>query len=56
MRNQAQNMNQKASDSFLILVNNPKHPLHARYSFKNKFFERRWSKKIIKISFQPSLF
>ena len=35
-------------DSFLILVNNPKQPLHARNSFKNKIF---W-KKIIKKAFK----
>ena len=30
-------MHQKlVSDSFLILVNNPEQPLHARSSFKNK--------------------
>ena len=26
------------SDPFLILVNNPKQPLHAKNSFKNKIF------------------
>ena len=34
-----QKMCNKASpDPFLILVNNPKEPLHARNSFKNKIF------------------
>ena len=27
-----------APDPFLILLNNPKQPLHARNSFKNKIF------------------
>ena len=39
------NVSQKlARDLFLILLNNPKHSLHGRHSFKNKIF---W-KKIIK--------
>ena len=37
MEYHAENKHQKlVPDSFLILVNNPKHPLHARNSFKNK--------------------
>ena len=28
-----------APDSFLILVNNPKQPLHARNCFKKRYFE-----------------
>ena len=32
-------------DPFLILVNNPKHPLHARNSFRNKIFWKRIIKK-----------
>ena len=35
----AENMHQKLiPDSFLILVNNPKQPLHAKYSFTNWIF------------------
>ena len=30
-----------APDSFLILLNNPKQPLHARIFFKNKLFWKR---------------
>ena len=44
-------------DPFLILVNNPKQPLHARNSFKNKYFERLLSKSLKKVnsifSFKP---
>ena len=37
--NHAENVHQKlVPDSFLILVNNPKQPLHARNSFKKKIF------------------
>ena len=47
-------------DSFLILVNNPKQPLHARNSFKNKIFERGLLKCFNKshciFSFEPSPF
>ena len=39
MENHAENVPQKlVSDPFLILVNNPKQPLHARNSFKIKIF------------------
>ena len=39
MENYAQNVHQKtAPNPFLILVNNPKQPLYARNSFKNKIF------------------
>ena len=31
-------------DTFLILKNNPKQPLHARNYFKNKYFKRGLSK------------
>ena len=37
-------------DSFFILVNNPKQPLHARNSFKNKVFERGLSKTLKKLT------
>ena len=38
-KNYAENMHQKVvPDPFFILVNNPKQPLHARNSFKNKIF------------------
>ena len=33
---------------FLILVNNPKPPLHARNSFKNKIFWKKITKKLLK--------
>ena len=39
MKNHAENEHQKlARDPFSILLNNPKQPLHARNSFKNKIF------------------
>ena len=39
MENHAENVYQKlAPDSFLILLNNPKKPFHARNSFKKKVF------------------
>ena len=42
MENHAKNVHQKlAPDPFLILLNNPKQPLHARNSFKNNIF---WKK------------
>ena len=42
-------MHQKlAPDLFLILVNNPKQPLHARNSFRNKIFWKRIIKKPFK--------
>ena len=45
----AENMHQKlAPDPFLILVNNPKQPLHARTSFKNKILWKRIIKKALK--------
>ena len=38
-KNHAENVNQKlAPDPFLILLNNPKQPLHARIFLKNKTF------------------
>ena len=40
-------MHQKlVTDPFLILPNNPKHPLDARNSFKNRYFERELSKRL----------
>ena len=39
MKNHAENVQQKlVPDPFLILVNNPKQPLHARNYFKNEIF------------------
>ena len=39
MENHAENVYQKlVPDPFLILVNNPKQPLHARTSIENKIF------------------
>ena len=57
----AENMQQKlVPDIFIILVNNPKQPLHARNFFKVRFFERRLSKSHKKgnfiFSFEPSPF
>ena len=44
-------MHQKlVPDSFFILVNNPKQPLHARNSFKNKIFWNRIIKNPLKSS------
>ena len=38
-KNHAENIHQKLDPGpFLILVNNPKKPLHVRNSFKNKIF------------------
>ena len=36
-------------EPFLILLNNPKQPLHARNSFKNKKFWKQIIKKPLKI-------
>ena len=42
MENHAENMHQTvAPDPSLILLNNPKQPLHTRNSFKNKIFWKR---------------
>ena len=39
MENHAENVHQNIfPDPFLILVNSPKQPLHARNSFENKVF------------------
>ena len=35
-------------DAFLSFVNNPKQPLHARSSFKNKIFGKMIIKKLLK--------
>ena len=49
-----------APDSSLILLNNPKQPLHARNSFRNKVFWKRIIKSLKKFtfifSFKPSPF
>ena len=39
------------SDPFLILVNNPKQPLHASNSFTNRIFWKRIIKKVLKSLF-----
>ena len=45
MKNHAENVQKMlVPDPFLILVNKPKEPLHARNFFKNKIFERGLSK------------
>ena len=47
-------------DPFLILINNPKHPLHARNSLRVRYFERGLSNSFKKVyfifSFKPSPF
>ena len=47
-------------DSFLILVNKTKQPLHARKFLKIRYFERGLSKSLKKVnfifSFEPSPF
>ena len=47
-------------DPFLILVYNPKQPMHARNSFEIRDFERRLPKSLKKVnfnfSFEPSPF
>ena len=35
-------------DAFLILVNSPKQPMHARNSFENKIFGKKIIKKPLK--------
>ena len=60
-KNHAKNVHQElVLNCFLILVNDPKQPLHARNSFKNRCFERGLSKSIEKvhfiIPFEPSPF
>ena len=46
-KNDAENMHQKlAPDPIFILLNNPKQPLHARKSFKNKTFWKPLSKSL----------
>ena len=54
-------MHQKlVPDLFIILVNNPKQPLHARNYFLKRYFERGLSKSLKKgnfiFSFKPSPF
>ena len=50
MENRAENVHQKlVPGPFLILVNNPKQPLHARNSFENKI--RGLSKSLKKVNF-----
>ena len=45
MENHAENVHQKlVPDPLLILVNNPKQPLHARNFFKSKIFLKRFIK------------
>ena len=46
MEKYAENMQQKlVPDLFIILVNNPKQPLHARNYFKSKIFWKGIIKK-----------
>ena len=58
MENRAENMHQNL---FLILVDNPKQPLHATNSFENiRYSERGLAKSLRKVnfifSFEPSPF
>ena len=41
---------ERTPDHFLILLNNPKQPLDARNSFKNKAFGRELSKNLKKVN------
>ena len=46
-------------DPFLILVNNPKQPLHTKNCFRKNIFRKRIIKKLKKVdffSFEPSPF
>ena len=44
-KNYAENVHQKLlPDPFLILVNNPKQPLHARNYFETRYFKRGLAK------------
>ena len=55
MENHAENVHQKlAPDPFLILLNNPKQPLHARKSLKTRHFEKGLSKSLKKFNFISS--
>ena len=48
----AENMHQKlVADPFLILVNSPKQPLHARNCLKIRYFERGLSKSLKQVYF-----
>ena len=50
-KNHTENVHQKlALDPFLILLNNPKQPLHTRNSFKIRHFERGLSKSLKKLN------
>ena len=51
-KNHAENIPLKLiPDPFLILVNNPKQPLHARNSFTNRIFWKRIIQKFKKVNF-----
>ena len=51
-QNHAENVHQKlVTDPFLILVKNPKQPMHARNSFENKIFCKRIIKNPQKVYF-----
>ena len=50
-KNHAGNVHQKlVPDPILILVNNPKQPLHIKTFFGNRYFERGLSKSLEKIN------
>ena len=51
MKQLCRNMHQKlAPDPYLILLNNPKQPLHARKSFKNKILKKDYQKGLKKLT------
>ena len=50
MENHSENLHQRLfPDPFLTVVNNPKKPLHARNSFKNKILKEDYQKVLKKI-------
>ena len=59
--NHAEKLHKKlVPDLFIIFVNNPKQPLHARNSFKKRYYERglwkNFNKGNFSFSFEPSPF
>ena len=51
MINHTENVHQNlAPNTFLILLNNLKHPLHTRNSFKIRYFKRGLSKALKKLT------
>ena len=51
MENHAENVHQNlVPEPFLILVNNPKQPLHARNSFENMILKEYYQKALKKLT------